>query len=263
MLRTSIKKQKKQKIPVYERDVLSPTKLSTCFFNSSSPKILDIGFGNGITLLEKARKDPKTLYLGTEVYKRGILLLRHAIARQEAMYPMHPISNIFVCQYDAIQLLFSYCPPAIFEQIHIHFPDPWPKTKHIKRRMITFEFLQLCAIVLKASGFLHILTDHNQYSEFITHSFAAYTGDVSAVEEWAKTFMTSRKSVQGNLYRLCVNARLQRDNPRRLHNTWKKIPTHQHPNYIEISTVNSNYHNKGLREGRTIHSHLYQKIQEH
>ena len=116
---------------------------------------LEIGFGGGEHLAEQARKHPNIGFIGCEVFAKGVSsLLRHV--------DEYKLKNIRIFQDDALVLLENL-PNDCLDRIFILFPDPWPKTKHHKRRMINHQNLNLIARKLKAGGLLRIATDHMEY----------------------------------------------------------------------------------------------------
>ena len=134
-------------------------------FGRSAPRVLEIGFGNGETLVEQARSDPARDYLGIEVHEPGI---GHClIAARNA-----GIKNLRLIAHDAIDVLQAQIPAASLQRINLYFPDPWPKKRHHKRRIVQPAFLSLCAERLESYGSLHIATDWANYAEHIDEIFA-------------------------------------------------------------------------------------------
>lgn len=124
--------------------------------------ILEIGFGNGENLVNLAQDNPHNLYIGSEVYMAGIGQVLGAIRDKE-------LTNIRLITGD-IRLFLDKINQPIFNLVLIICPDPWPKLKHHKRRMINSEFLDLTHKVLKLSGHLFISTDWENYAESIEES---------------------------------------------------------------------------------------------
>jgi tRNA (guanine-N7-)-methyltransferase len=119
---------------------------------------LEIGFGNGEHLLERARCQPAQDFLGIEVHRPGIghLLLAAAAAG---------IANLRVIAHDAVEVLQQQIAPASLDEVQLLFPDPWPKKRHHKRRIVQHEFVALVASRLRAGGRLHMATDWEPYAE--------------------------------------------------------------------------------------------------
>ena len=130
------------------------------------PVVLEIGFGNGETLVQQADENPSQDYLGIEVHEPGIghclLLAREA-----------GISNLRLIAHDAIEVLEQQAPLDSLQRINLYFPDPWPKKRHHKRRIVQPDFLHLCADRLQSGGSLHIATDWANYAEHINEVLAA------------------------------------------------------------------------------------------
>ncbi len=129
-------------------------------YRNNFPIHLEIGFGNGEALIASAESNTDKNYLGIEVYDSGIgSCLIKAKKKQ--------INNIKICSGDARDVLEVQIADKSLERINIYFPDPWPKKRHHKRRLIQKDFLRLCASKLKKTGQLHIATDWNNYAEHI------------------------------------------------------------------------------------------------
>ena len=121
--------------------------------------ILEIGFGNGENTSFLASKNPNALIVGSEVYLSGIGSLLNNIAKNS-------LKNIKIFDQDVRELLFKL-PNRIFDEIYIICPDPWPKARHHKRRLIKNDFLKILAKVLKKNGTAYISTDWQNYAESI------------------------------------------------------------------------------------------------
>jgi tRNA (guanine-N7-)-methyltransferase len=129
-------------------------------YGRCAPRVLEIGYGNGETLLSQALAQPECDFIGVEVYPPGIGHLLQALAQ-------HEITNVRVSCLDAVVLLDRQLAPASLSRINIYFPDPWPKKRHHKRRLINTEFVQLAVSRLQVGGLLHIATDWADYAEQI------------------------------------------------------------------------------------------------
>ncbi len=122
--------------------------------------VLEIGFGMGDSLIESVRACPNTCFLGIEVHGPGVGHLMQLAAS-------HSVSNLRIYRHDAIEVL-QYCiPDNCLDVVQIYFPDPWPKKKHQKRRLIQPEFVQLVGRKLKDRGVLHLATDLSSYAKQI------------------------------------------------------------------------------------------------
>ena len=124
--------------------------------------ILEIGFGNGENLISLAKENSQNLYIGSEVYMAGIGQVLGAINANE-------LTNIRLITGD-IRLLIDKIDESVFDEVLIICPDPWPKLKHHKRRMINSEFLDSIYKVLNPDGHLFMSTDWENYAESINES---------------------------------------------------------------------------------------------
>ena len=121
--------------------------------------ILEIGFGNGENTSFLASENPNALIVASEVYLSGIGSLLNNIAKNS-------LTNIKIFDEDVRELLFKL-PNKIFDEIYIICPDPWPKARHHKRRLIKNDFLKILSNVLKKDGTVYISTDWQNYAESI------------------------------------------------------------------------------------------------
>jgi tRNA (guanine-N7-)-methyltransferase len=129
-------------------------------FGRAAPKILEIGFGMGETTAAIAAAHPENDYLGIEVHTPGVgSLLKQIEARA--------LTNLRIIQHDAVEVLRQMIAPGSVDGIHIFFPDPWPKKRHHKRRLIQAPLVDLLAEKLKPGGYLHAATDWHEYAEQI------------------------------------------------------------------------------------------------
>lgn len=126
-------------------------------FGRSAPTVLEIGFGDGKSLATMAANAPEKDFIGIEVYENGIGRL---LASLEKMH----LSNVRIFHHDAIEVLTKCIPDSSLETIQIFFADPWPKSRHHKRRLIQTTFIDLVAKKLKKGGILHLATDWMDYA---------------------------------------------------------------------------------------------------
>jgi len=126
-------------------------------FGRHAPRILEIGCGMGETTATIAAEHPQNDYLGIEVHTPGVGSLLKEIATRE-------LSNLRVIRHDAVEVVRDMIAPASLSGIHIFFPDPWPKKRQQKRRLIQPEFIKLLATRLAPSGYLHCATDWEDYA---------------------------------------------------------------------------------------------------
>lgn len=134
-------------------------------FKQEAPTILEIGFGMGDTLALMAQQSPATNFIGIEVHRPGVGSLL-ATLRDENIH------NVRVFCHDAVEVLEQTIPDHSLDGIHIFFPDPWPKKRHHKRRLIQGTFVDLLASRLKSRGRLHIATDWENYVQWIEEVLA-------------------------------------------------------------------------------------------
>lgn len=126
-------------------------------FGRTAPRVLEIGFGNGESLAAMAQAHPHIDYLGIEVHRPGI---GHLLIQAETL----GLANLRVMCSDAVEALKHQIPDASLERIQIFFPDPWPKKRHHKRRLIQPSFVALLAQKLKPGASLHLATDWEDYA---------------------------------------------------------------------------------------------------
>ncbi|MDR2239083.1 MAG: tRNA (guanosine(46)-N7)-methyltransferase TrmB [Zoogloeaceae bacterium] len=127
-------------------------------FGRAAPKILEIGFGMGETTAAIAAARPETDFLGIEVHTPGVGSLLKQIAARG-------LSNLRLIQHDAVEVLRVMIAPASLDGAYIFFPDPWPKKRHHKRRLVQPDFVALLTDRLKPGGYLHLATDWQEYAE--------------------------------------------------------------------------------------------------
>ncbi|MGP8034277.1 MAG: tRNA (guanosine(46)-N7)-methyltransferase TrmB [Steroidobacteraceae bacterium] len=126
-------------------------------FARTAPCTLEIGFGNGENLVALAAAHPQRDYLGIEVHRPGVGRLLLALEERQ-------LHNVRLICRDAVEVLERQLPPASLEEILILFPDPWPKKRHHKRRLIQPPFAALLVRALAAGGLLRLATDWQPYA---------------------------------------------------------------------------------------------------
>lgn len=126
-------------------------------FGRTAETIVEIGFGMGDSLIAMAETNPDKNFIGIEVHRPGIGAL---VARLKETR----LENIRVAPYDAVALFQNNIPENSLSRINIFFPDPWPKTRHHKRRLIQPDFVRLLASKLKVDGIIHCATDWENYA---------------------------------------------------------------------------------------------------
>jgi len=145
-------------------------------FGRAAPCMLEIGFGAGEALLEFATAHPKMDCIGIEVHRPGVgrLLLGAEAAT---------LRNLRVICHDAVEVLQHQLAPASIELAHIFFPDPWPKKRHHKRRLIQPAFVELLAKALAPGGTLRLATDWEPYAQHMREVLDASAAFVNAAAE--------------------------------------------------------------------------------
>lgn len=126
-------------------------------FGRQSPKFLEIGFGMGESTAQIAAAHPDNDYLAIEVHTPGVGGLLRLIEAQQ-------LRNIRIIRHDAVEVLQHMIAPRSLDGVHIFFPDPWPKKRHHKRRLIQPLLVGLLASRLRAGGYIHVATDWEDYA---------------------------------------------------------------------------------------------------
>ncbi|PXX05183.1 tRNA (guanosine(46)-N7)-methyltransferase TrmB [Mycolicibacterium moriokaense] len=147
---------------MHARDADGPApRLDTeSWFGRSAPVVLEIGSGTGISTLAMAQAEPDLDVVAVEVYRRGLAQLLSAIGRED-------VTNIRLVRGDGVDVLEHMFGPASLTGVRVFFPDPWPKARHHKRRLLQPATVALIANRLRPGGVLHAATDHAGYAEQI------------------------------------------------------------------------------------------------
>ena len=147
-------------------------------FGRRAPVVLEIGFGMGHTTAAIAAARPETDFLGIEVYTPGVgSLLRHI--EDDAL------KNVRIIQLDAVEVLKQRIAQASLAGVHIYFPDPWPKLRHHKRRLIQQPFIAHLATHIAPGGYLHCATDWEPYAQQMLEVLSAEPLLVNQAEGFA------------------------------------------------------------------------------
>jgi tRNA (guanine-N7-)-methyltransferase len=137
-------------------------------FGRKAPRVIEIGFGNGDSLVQMAAANPGMDFLGVEVHEPGV---GHCLLRLEEM----GVTNLRLVKHDAFDVLEHQLLPSSIARVNLYFPDPWPKKRHHKRRIVNDRFLDLVASRSGPGGMLHIATDWENYAEHIDATLDART----------------------------------------------------------------------------------------
>ncbi|MDE2271295.1 MAG: tRNA (guanosine(46)-N7)-methyltransferase TrmB [Xanthomonadaceae bacterium] len=146
----------------------SPVDLDA-LFGRTAPRVLEIGFGNGEALAWAGQNDPGRDYLGIEVHRPGVGRLMNALAA-------HDVGNVRIWNHDAVEVLQHALAPGTLDEVRIWFPDPWPKKRHHKRRLVQPAFVDLLTTRVKPDGLLHLATDWPEYAVHMQEVLAGQPG---------------------------------------------------------------------------------------
>ncbi|NQT60441.1 MAG: tRNA (guanosine(46)-N7)-methyltransferase TrmB [Bacteroidetes bacterium] len=141
-------------------------------FNNSNPLIIEIGFGMGVTTASIAASFPGNNYLGIEVFLSGIGKLLHEINSKK-------LDNVRIIRFNAVDVLQEMIPDNSISGFHIFFPDPWPKKKHNKRRLVQKDFIEIMLKKLVPGGYIYTATDWTPYAEWMLKEFNTVEGLVN------------------------------------------------------------------------------------
>jgi len=158
----------------YSRNAIDFAKL----FGRVAPVVVEIGFGMGETTARIAAENPGVDYLGIEVHAPGVgSLLRQVDAAG--------LTNVRVVSHDAVEVLRDMIAPATLAGIHVFFPDPWPKKRHHKRRLVQPAFAALAASRIAPGGYIHVATDWEEYGAQVLEVLTATPGLVNTAAGFA------------------------------------------------------------------------------
>ena len=151
--------------PAYGRNVSDEIVDREALFGRRAPLIVEIGSGTGTSTAAMAAAEPDIDVIAVEVYQPGLAQLLGMILREG-------LENVRMIRGDGVDVLTNMFAPADLDGVRVFFPDPWPKARHHKRRLLQSGTFELIASRLKPGGVLHVATDHADYAEWI-----AETGD--------------------------------------------------------------------------------------
>lgn len=147
-------------------------------FGRKAPQIVEIGFGMGQATAQIAQARPDDDFVGIEVHAPGVGSLCKLIDEGG-------ITNLRIVQHDAVEVLRDMIPEASLAGVHIYFPDPWPKKRHHKRRLVQGPFVKLIASRLAPGGYLHCATDWEEYAQQMLEVLSAEPLLANAAEGFA------------------------------------------------------------------------------
>ncbi|CAB1276228.1 tRNA (guanosine(46)-N7)-methyltransferase TrmB [Candidatus Nitrosacidococcus tergens] len=143
-------------------------------FSTQAPIVLEIGFGNGDSLAQQALENPTINFLGVEVYRPGI---GHLLTQIESL----ALTNTRLTNEDGVKVLTNLAAQSL-TGVQVFFPDPWPKKRHHKRRLIQPAFIKLLWDKIQPQGWVHLATDWEDYALQIDRVFKEYAGFISCAE---------------------------------------------------------------------------------
>ena len=135
-------------------------------FGRTAPLVLEIGSGTGEAAVAMAAADPARDLLAVEVHTPGVATLLRRVEQEG-------LRNVRVAEGDGLQVLGAALGPGSLDEVRVFFPDPWPKSRHAKRRLVTRPFAALVADRLRPGGRLHVATDWPSYAEQVLEVVAA------------------------------------------------------------------------------------------
>jgi tRNA (guanine-N7-)-methyltransferase len=147
-------------------------------FGRRAPVVVEIGSGMGETTVNIAAEHPDTDYLAIEVHAPGVGALLRRIEERG-------LANVRVVQHDAVEVLRDMIPTASLAAIHVFFPDPWPKKRHHKRRLVQPAFAALAAARLAPGGSLHTATDWQEYAQHMLEVLSGVSGMRNSAADFA------------------------------------------------------------------------------
>jgi tRNA (guanine-N7-)-methyltransferase len=147
-------------------------------FGRHAPVVLEIGFGMGDATARIAAEQPDTDFLGVEVHEAGVGALLRRIGELG-------LDNLRIVRHDAVEVLRHMVPPGALAGVHLYFPDPWPKKRHHKRRLVQPPFVRLLAERLAPGGYVHFATDWQPYAEQMLQVLAAEPALANTVTDYA------------------------------------------------------------------------------
>lgn len=152
---------------------------STSLFGETAPFVVEIGFGMGSATATIAEALPETRFLGLEVHAPGVGKLLSEIE-------IRNIENLRLIRHDAVEVVDSMLAPESIDGFHVFFPDPWPKKRHHKRRIMNATFVSLLASRLRRGGYLYYVTDWEEYADVTLETLSLEPSLVNSCDRWAE-----------------------------------------------------------------------------
>ncbi len=152
-------------------------------FEGGAPRILEIGYGMGQSLLTMAKAEPESNFVGIEVHSPGVGSLIHGAFDLDTGAAR--LTNLKTYMADAVDVLREAVPENSLSRVQVYFPDPWHKTKHRKRRLIQPELVRLISSRLKIEGVLHLATDWKPYAKHMLKVLSQEPSLVNSVDGYA------------------------------------------------------------------------------
>lgn len=151
-------------------------------FDREAPLVVEIGTGNGEALLHAAQARPEQNFIGIDVYREGL-------ARTMVQASKLGVHNLRLIEANAPEVLNTFLPAASVSEIRVFFPDPWHKTRHNKRRLISPDFIPVVARALKPNGIVRLATDWEEYATQMRDVFDSSSKfERCFSDEWAERF---------------------------------------------------------------------------
>ncbi len=177
-------------------------------FSGFAQVVLEIGFGMGEATAKLAEARKETGFLGIEVHTAGVGKLLWEIEQRK-------LENIRIIEEDAVLVLNCMIPPKSLDGVHIFFPDPWPKKRHHKRRLLTPDFLNLVASRMKDRAYLYLVTDWEEYAHWMVNaakecpSLENPSQGFSLRQSWRPETAFERKGIQAgrSIYEIYLRAK--------------------------------------------------------
>jgi tRNA (guanine-N7-)-methyltransferase len=189
-------------------------------FGNQNPVEIEVGFGKGLFLVTTAQANPNRNYLGIEIARKHQLYTATRLAKRS-------LGNVRVGQADARAFFRDRLLDGSLDGVHVYFPDPWWKTRHVKRRVFTEEFAGACQRVLRPGGLLHIATDVEAYFRVMLEHLARQTGlhpltlpeadeprhDLDFLTNFERKSRKAGRAIYRGLYERLAQAATSPDNP--------------------------------------------------